>query len=98
MATTPMSSVRTLLALLLARDSQLERLPEVRSPALVLVGEEDRAQPPHRSREIAHAIPGAELVVIPEAGHLSALEQPGAFTATVLDFLAGIQPTPSGHG
>lgn len=91
MAGTHLPSLLTVLDMLLRRQSMLERLGEVRVPALILVGEEDRATPPARSRDIARAIPGAELVVIPEAGHLSALEQPEAVTAVMLDFLAEVQ-------
>jgi pimeloyl-ACP methyl ester carboxylesterase len=32
-------------------------------------------------------IPGAELVIIPTAGHLSNIEQPAVFNQAVLDFL-----------
>jgi pimeloyl-ACP methyl ester carboxylesterase len=92
MASMHLPSMLTVLDMLLSRESALERLGEVRAPALILVGEEDRAQPPARSREIARAIPGAELVVIPEAGHLSALEQPEVVAATALDFLAEALP------
>jgi 3-oxoadipate enol-lactonase len=38
--------------------------------------------------EVIHkAIPGSELVIIPDASHLSNLEQPGAFNAALLPFL-----------
>ena len=69
------------------RTAVLDRLDTVRRPTLVLVGQEDVAQPPRRSRAIAAAIPGAELVTVPKAGHLSALEQPETVTEAMLDFL-----------
>lgn len=65
--------------------------PELRHvdvPALVLVGAEDRAQPPFESERIASAIPGARLAVIPGAGHLSALERPDETLTLVRDHLA----------
>ena len=37
--------------------------------------------------EIAAEIPGAELAVIDDAGHLSNIEKPGQFNAAVLGFL-----------
>jgi 3-oxoadipate enol-lactonase len=40
------------------------------------------------SKVIADAVPGARLVVLDDAAHLSVLEQPAAFTAVVHDFLA----------
>jgi len=55
---------------------------------LVLVGEEDRATPPREAELITRQIPGAELATIPEAGHLSALEQPGAVNAQLERFLS----------
>ena len=42
------------------------------------------------AKSIADAIPGARLAIIPAAGHLSNIEQPAAFNAAVLDFLASV--------
>jgi 3-oxoadipate enol-lactonase len=39
---------------------------------------------------LAQAIPGARLEVLPEASHLSAIEQPQAFAACVMGFLDGL--------
>ena len=69
------------------RNGILERLGEIRCPTLVIVGEEDPATPPARAERIASAIPGAELVRIPRAGHLSPMEQPAAVEAAMLGFL-----------
>ncbi|MPY94350.1 MAG: alpha/beta fold hydrolase [Acidimicrobiia bacterium] len=62
-------------------------LEGLRMPVLVVVGEEDQVTPPSSSRFLASSIPGAELVTIPEAGHLSNLEQPVAFNAALRAFL-----------
>jgi pimeloyl-ACP methyl ester carboxylesterase len=51
----------------------------------VLVGEEDPALEP--ARLTRSEIPGAQLVVIPGAGHLSNLDKPEAFNSCILDFL-----------
>jgi 3-oxoadipate enol-lactonase len=56
-------------------------------PTLVLVGEHDTIAPPHLSRELAGLIPGAQLVVIPDAGHLPNEENPAAFNRAVRTFL-----------
>lgn len=53
-------------------------LGNIRCPTLVLVGDSDLLTPPERAAEIAAAIPGAELVVVPACGHLSTLERPAA--------------------
>ena len=63
-------------------------LPLVRCPTLVVVGEHDVLTPPDRAAEIAAAIPGALRIVIPDCGHLSALEQPQAVTRALTEFLA----------
>lgn len=58
------------------------------APTLVLVGEQDILKPRKYSEMIAREILGAELVVVPDAGHALCLEQPGLFNALVLGFLA----------
>ncbi len=56
-------------------------------PTLVLVGEHDSIAPPHLSRELSGVIHGAQLVVIPDAGHLPNEENPAAFNQAVRTFL-----------
>ncbi|MFQ5691929.1 MAG: alpha/beta fold hydrolase [Nitrospinota bacterium] len=65
---------------------QLDRLGGIRKPALVIVGKEDFCTPPYFSRELAEAIPGAELAVL-EGGHFFYVERPEAFYARVREFL-----------
>ena len=62
-------------------------LKDIRCPALVLVGDSDQLTPPERAAEIADGIPGAELVVVPECGHLSTLERPAAVNAALQAWL-----------
>jgi 3-oxoadipate enol-lactonase len=64
------------------------RLKEIACPIQVIVGEQDAGTPVAMSREIQAAAPGSELVIIPNASHLSNLEQPEAFNRALLDFLA----------
>jgi 3-oxoadipate enol-lactonase len=54
-------------------------LPGIDVPALVITSKEDTLIPAEVSGPMAEAIPGAELLVIEGAGHLSNLEQPDAF-------------------
>jgi 3-oxoadipate enol-lactonase len=63
------------------------RLGTIAAPTLVMVGAEDQALPPAHSEKIATLIPGARLVVIPDAAHISNLEQPSRFNAALLGFL-----------
>jgi pimeloyl-ACP methyl ester carboxylesterase len=62
-------------------------LAAIGCPTLVLVGDADQLTPPERAQEIAGAIPGARLVVVPASGHLSTLEQPERVNAALLEWL-----------
>ena len=73
---------------IIRRDDLVEHLHEIKVPTLVIVGEEDKALPLWKSRRIANNISGAELVLIPAAGHLSAIETPVPVTAAVTRFLS----------
>lgn len=72
----------------IARIDVTDRLGGIASPALVIVGREDVGTPPAMAAAIAAAIPGARLEIIPEASHLSNIEQADAFNRLLLDFLA----------
>ena len=54
-------------------------LPHISVPTLVITGAEDEMIPVEESRRIASGIPGAQLVIVPGAGHLANLEQPEPF-------------------
>jgi len=69
--------------------SLIDSLPQIAVPTLVLVGSEDR----HflgAADYMARKIPGAQKVVIPDAGHAANLDQPEAFNRAVGAFLAGL--------
>jgi pimeloyl-ACP methyl ester carboxylesterase len=73
-------------AILSRRDSR-PRLAAISCPTLVLVGEGDEATPPELAREIAEGIRGSRLVVVPDSGHLSTLEQPAMVTKALVEWL-----------
>ena len=50
-------------------------LRSIKARTLVISGAQDQSTPTQQSREIAKAIPGAELVVVPQAAHLANVEQ-----------------------
>jgi 3-oxoadipate enol-lactonase len=64
------------------------RLKEIKTPALVICGENDPGTPPAMAREIQQNLPGAKLVLIPQAAHLSNIEQPEAFNRALAEFLS----------
>jgi pimeloyl-ACP methyl ester carboxylesterase len=70
-----------------ARIDSSDQLSRIGCPTLVLVGEHDGLTPPTVARDYATGIPGAHFAVIPQAGHLSNLEQPSAFLQVVREFL-----------
>lgn len=64
------------------------RLPEIRCPTLVVVGEHDPSTPPQDALRLQRGILGAQLLVIPDAAHLSPVEQAGVFNEAVEEFLS----------
>jgi pimeloyl-ACP methyl ester carboxylesterase len=75
---------------LAARPASFETLPTISVPTLVAVGEHDQLTPPDDSRLIAERIPGARLVMIDQAGHMSNLENPEAFNEALLEFVTAL--------
>ena len=59
----------------------------LRTPALVVVGEDDILTPPRYARALAAALPRGEVMLVPGAGHACFLETPKAFGDRVLRFL-----------
>ena len=64
-----------------------DRIGAIKTPVQVIVGDKDVGTPVAMSEVIHKQISGSELVVIPDASHLSNLEQPVAFNAALLRFL-----------
>lgn len=91
MAAVPEAAYRATVACLTTFDRRAD-IGRIAAPVLLLAGEQDPAAPARTMERMAAAIPGARLVVIPRAGHLIHLEQPGAFNAALTDFLASVPP------
>jgi pimeloyl-ACP methyl ester carboxylesterase len=72
----------------IARVDSRTGLAAIAVPTLVLVGDSDPLTPPDRSEEIAEGIPGARLVVVPECGHGSTLEQPAAVNRALIEWIS----------
>jgi aminoacrylate hydrolase len=72
---------------MIAAHDALPRLGEIRQPTLVVCGAQDFCTPLPLSEEIARAIPGSELVVVPDCGHLIEHEKEEEFFQIVSTFI-----------
>ncbi len=66
---------------------QRESIRAISLPVLVIVGEQDPSTPVEMARQIQESIPGAELKIIPNAAHLSNVEQSEYFNRALIAFL-----------
>lgn len=78
--------------MIMAEADQRDLLPQIAVPTLLIWGELDRRSPLSVARQFETAIPDAELVVIPGAGHVSNLEQPEEFNEAVRAFCRAYPP------
>jgi pimeloyl-ACP methyl ester carboxylesterase len=69
------------------RPDRLAGLASIAVPTLVMVGAHDAITPVEESKRMAEALPNAELVIVPNAGHLAPLENAEAANAAILTFL-----------
>jgi len=74
--------------------------PSLAAPLVIVVGEDDRMVPPSTSLRLRALVPGAELVVVPGAGHLPQFTTPGPVLAAVTRaaVLGGVTPRRPDHG
>ena len=67
--------------------SSIERLPELKIPTLVIVGDKDRSTTPGDSVVLWENIAGSQFCVIPGSAHGTHAEKPDLFNKVVCDFL-----------
>lgn len=84
---TQVSGIAGALMAMAERPDSVPLLAQIACPALVITGELDGPTPPADGRLMADTIRGARLEIIPQAGHLSNLEQPETFNTAVSSFL-----------
>ncbi|GLQ55392.1 3-oxoadipate enol-lactonase [Devosia nitrariae] len=65
----------------------------IAAPTLVVVGDADVATPVELVRETAACIPGARFEIVPDAGHIPSIEQPGRLSALMKTYFNEV-----GHG
>jgi pimeloyl-ACP methyl ester carboxylesterase len=68
------------------------RLSQIHAPALVIVGDEDRARTLAAADLLEEKLPDARKTVMAGTAHLPNMERPGEFNRLVLDFLEGPKP------
>jgi pimeloyl-ACP methyl ester carboxylesterase len=71
-----------------------DRLSEIRSPTLIVWGENDSVVPVRDAEEYERLIPDSRKVVMEDTGHVPMAERPARFNDLLLDFL-GEAPKPS---
>jgi pimeloyl-ACP methyl ester carboxylesterase len=72
-----------------------DRLPSLRCPVLLLVGEDDSVAPARYTRQLHQTISHSKLVILPEVGHAPPIENPGVFNSTLMEFLTTVPGEPS---
>jgi len=75
-----------------SRPDSTPALRAIEKPVLILHGSDDQLIPPSEAIAMQEAIPGAQLQVLPDAGHLLNMEQPLLFNKAIRGFLREIQP------
>jgi pimeloyl-ACP methyl ester carboxylesterase len=79
--------VRTMVGQMVYLDPVVYDWAHIKSKALVVGGDKDGPDFPERAKHIADTIPGAQLVLIPGAGHVPHIEVPEVFNRELLKFL-----------
>jgi pimeloyl-ACP methyl ester carboxylesterase len=78
--------------LLMAEADQRDLLPRISVPTLLIWGEQDARSPLDVARQFEDEIPTTKLVVLPDCGHVSNLEQPERFNDAVREFCRAHPP------
>ena len=66
----------------------LDKLPSIKVPTLILVGDHDLCDP-SMSKEVNAKIKGSKLVILPNSGHMAFVDQPNLWNKTVAGFVNG---------
>ncbi|RUV33879.1 MULTISPECIES: alpha/beta hydrolase [unclassified Mesorhizobium] len=64
-----------------------EQLAEITTPTAIVAGDHDEAIKREHTEYIASAIPGAKLIILPNASHFAMLQAPDEYSQAVLDFI-----------
>ena len=87
----PPKTIENALAAMRDRPDRSGELGSIKVPTLVIVGESDQITPPDVAQSMAKKIPGAQLVTIRGAGHMSPMEQPEQMNRALKGFLEKVK-------
>ncbi len=87
----PTKGVQATLVALATRTDTTACLNRIQVPTLILVGADDAITPPAVASAMHERIPHSKMAIIPRASHLSNLDNPAAFNASLMEFLAQIR-------
>ncbi|MDP2888073.1 MAG: alpha/beta fold hydrolase [Bacteroidota bacterium] len=86
-----MPTLRATLRALTTRKETCNKLPDIKVPVLILVGEDDKITPPVAARQMHKNIKGSILKVIENAGHLSNIENSYEFNIHLEKFVSSVR-------
>jgi proline iminopeptidase len=66
----------------------VDKLPSIKVPTLIIVGDHDESDPV-MSKEMHEKIAGSKLVIVPQSGHMTFVDQPNLFMKSVSEFVNG---------
>jgi len=87
---TPPASIAAAQRGMAARPDVTAMLPTINVPTQILVGDADAISTQTEMQSIAAAVPRAEFVVIPNAGHMTTMEQPAAVNDALAEFISAL--------
>jgi 2-hydroxymuconate-semialdehyde hydrolase len=68
-----------------------ENYQQIKVPTLIIAGRRDSLREPGYAEVLQNDIPGSELIVFPEAGHCSQIDDPEKFNRTAVEFLTRVE-------
>ena len=87
--------VRALLGQMVYTDPVVDDWAHIKAKTLVIGGEKDGPDFPTLAKRVADSIPGARLVLVPNAGHVLHFETPEVFNVELLKFLKSEATAPT---
>lgn len=87
MLAAPAEGIELALEAMAARPGSAETLQTFTRPSLVIGGADDALCPPRTAASLCTALPNSNVFIVPDSGHLTPMEQPGAWAEHVRHYL-----------